>query len=266
MQVQTERILYETCPLCESSEHEEVGQASCSRHPLYSEELPSVLKWRGCRNCGHVFTEGYFNREAQDVVFERALNAQIPGQEVERNRMMSSRIVQIVSAIRGSLVGRWLDVGFGNGSLLATAEEYGYRVVGLDLRASSVELMSRMDYDVHERDLADFEDPEGFDVISLADVLEHSPFPREVVGHARRLLRREGLLFLSLPNMDSFVWKSLDQRGENPYWGELEHYHNFGRDRLYALLRTSGFEPCHYSASERFRACMDVVAVRVEER
>ena len=73
----------------------------------------------------------------------------------------------------------------------------------------------------------------------------------------------DGLLFVSMPNMDAFVWKMLDRNGENPYWSEIEHLHNFGRARLYELLRDEGFEPCRYGISERYVACMEVVARRL---
>jgi hypothetical protein len=52
----------------------------------------------------------------------------------------------------------------------------------------------------------------------------------------------------------------------NPYWGEIEHYHNFGRRRLYALLEEHGFEPARYGVSFRYRACMEVIARRSARR
>ena len=57
-------------------------------------------------------------------------------------------------------------------------------------------------------------------------------------------------------------WRLLDAAKVNPYWGELEHYHNFSRARLYALLKECGFEPIHYTISERYRVCMEVIARR----
>ena len=52
----------------------------------------------------------------------------------------------------------------------------------------------------------------------------------------------------------------LDRQKANPYWAEIEHCHNFSRSRLYALLREMGFEPVRYGISERYRACMEVIA------
>lgn len=44
------------------------------------------------------------------------------------------------------------------------------------------------------------------------------------------------------------------------YHASLEHRHNFGRTRLYALLSAMGFEPLRYGISERYRAGVEVIA------
>jgi hypothetical protein len=58
------------------------------------------------------------------------------------------------------------------------------------------------------------------------------------------------------------VRAALDAAGTNPYWGEIEHYHNFTRPRLNALLEAHGFSPIDYNISERYRSCMEVIAAR----
>lgn len=59
--------------------------------------------------------------------------------------------------------------------------------------------------------------------------------------------------------MESMVWQAKDRQRANPYWAEIEHYHNFGRRRLYALLSEMGFEPVRDGISERYRAGMEVI-------
>jgi SAM-dependent methyltransferase len=154
-------------------------------------------------------------------------------------------------------------VGFGSGALLTTAAEFGYEAVGLDLRRSSVEQMRAFGYEAHCLDLDHFHPETPFDVVSMADVLEHMPFPRKALARVHALMADQALLFVSMPNQDAFVWKMLDRAGENPYWPEIEHLHNFGRARLYDLLREEGFEPCRYGISQRYVACMEVIARRV---
>ena len=159
--------------------------------------------------------------------------------------------------------GSWLDVGFGNGSLLFTAQEWGFRPLGLDLRPASVEALQRLGIEARAADLTTLDEPGRFAVISLADVLEHMPFPRDGLVAAHRLLQPDGVLFVSMPNYDCMAWRLLDAGNANPYWGELEHFHNFSRARLETVLREQGFEPLHYAVSERYRVCMEVIARRV---
>jgi SAM-dependent methyltransferase len=257
------RIAFDDCPLCGEDEATQIAVADCSRHPLYHPTLPASMRWLRCDACSHVFVDGYFADAALEVLFAKTQPMQVPGHEVGRARLTWAKVVEDVARLLPALGGRWLDVGFGNGALLTTADEFGFEATGLDLRADSVERMRRYGYRAERCDLLDYAKGAPLDVISFADVLEHMPFPRPALLRAHELLGPQGLLFVSLPNLDAFVWKVLDSRGENPYWAELEHLHNFGRARLYQLLRATGFEPCRYGVSERYVACMEVVARRV---
>jgi protein O-GlcNAc transferase len=255
-----ERIAYGACPLCDSSDIPAVLGADCSKHPIYQPGLPPVMIWHECRNCGHVFTEGYFDAKAASLVFSMTQPNQTVGYEMERQRTISARMVERVARyVQG---GSWLDVGFGNGSLLFTAEEWGYVPAGLDLRKENVHALKQLGYEAHCLPIEQLYDQERFNIVSMADVLEHMPFPKIGLAAAHRLLRANGALFLSMPNMDNMVWRLLHAHGVNPYWGEIEHYHNFSRKRLYALLQEHGFQPMEYQVSERYRICMEVIAIK----
>ena len=254
------RIAYPGCPLCDTGDALETMVADCSAHPLYRPPLPSTQRWLTCWNCGHMFVDGYFTQDALAVLFSATHENQTPGHDAESQRYVWARVLDRVGALRGSMGGRWLDVGFGNGMLMTTAAEYGYDVAGLDLRAQSVALMAELGYDVQAIDFESYRPAAPFDVISMADVLEHMPYPARALRHAHALLREGGLLFLSMPNADAFVWTQMTRQGVNPYWGEIEHYHNFGRARLFALLEECGLRPERYGVSERYRACMEVLA------
>lgn len=221
------------------------------------------MRWLRCDACTHVFVDGYFSDAALETLFSKTQPMQVPGHEVGRARLTWAKVVSEIARLQPNLGGRWLDVGFGSGSLLTTADEFGYDTVGLDLRQDSVDRLRGYGYQAERCDLLDYVPPAPFDVVSFADVLEHMPFPGRALQRAHELLAPGGLVFASMPNFDAFIWKVLDTRAENPYWAELEHLHNFGRARLYELLRSTGFEPCRYGVSERYVACMEVVARRV---
>jgi 2-polyprenyl-3-methyl-5-hydroxy-6-metoxy-1,4-benzoquinol methylase len=254
------RIAYEACPLCDDRGMDEVGTASCAEHPRYKPELPPTLRWVRCRACGHVFVDGYFTGEALGVLYAGRNPHQTPGHDMEPARNVSARMVERVAALRPRCEGRWLDIGFGNGSLLATAAEFGWDVVGIDAREDNVRDLRALGFEAHAVDLLAYDPPERLDVISMADVLEHMAFPRQALEHVARILRDDGLLFLSMPNADCFVWQDLTRRGVNPYWAEIEHQHNFGRRRLYRLLHACGFAPLRYDVGQRYRAQMEVIA------
>ncbi|NJO53513.1 MAG: class I SAM-dependent methyltransferase [Bacteroidales bacterium] len=217
------------------------------------------MRWMLCQHCGHVFTDGYFTAEACAIIFAKTHDNQQPGFDFERQRHVSARMVSRVAKIVGE--GGWLDVGFGNGSLLFTAQEWGYAAVGLDLRPTSVDTIRQFGVEAHCVDLAEFDPGRQFSVISMADVLEHMPYPLTALRAARQLIAPGGALFLSMPSFNCPAWRFLDALQANPYWGELEHYHNFSRTRLYALLREAGFSPVSYDVSERYRVCMEVIAM-----
>ena len=219
------------------------------------------MAWLRCHTCNHVFTDGYFGADACAVIFQKTNPEQQPGYAFEQYRAVSARIVEKVARYQSG--GTWLDVGFGNGSLLFTAIEWGFTPVGLDLRPSSVEFMRSIGVECHCQDISTFQFDKPLSVISMADVLEHMPFPIEGLKAAQRLLNQDGILFLSMPAFVSPAWQLLDVQNANPYWGELEHYHNFSRKRLFDLLAGSGFEAVHYGISERYRVCMEVIARRI---
>jgi protein O-GlcNAc transferase len=259
------RHLYDACPLCAAPGIRELRQADCAGHALYTPAIPPSMTWMQCDSCQHTFTEGYWTAEALAAIFAKTHPNQKPGADMERNRGIAARIVDKVAArFIGvpSTEDAWLDVGFGNGALLFTAAEYGFHPVGLDLRPDSVTALERIGIEAHCCNLAQFiySSSRDFAVVSMADVLEHMPFPKDGLVRARALLRDDGLLFISCPNAESPLWALWEAQGVNPYWQEIEHYHNFTRTRLYALLRVTGFEPIAYSASERYRCGMEVMA------
>jgi protein O-GlcNAc transferase len=254
------RVLYTACPLCDSAEFSEIERADCTGHALYDPRLPPTMRWNECAACKHVFTDGYFTADALRILFSRTQDVQKPGTELERQRHLWAIVVSNVA--RYVKEGNWLDVGFGSGSLMFTAEEFGYRIAGIDLRESSVAAMRELGFEAHCTDIETLKAPGRVSVISMADVLEHMPFPRRGLAAARDLLRPGGVLFVSMPNAGAYVFRALTRQKANPYWSEIEHYHNFSRDRLYRLLREAGFEPVEYGVSPRYRVCMEVISIR----
>lgn len=253
-----ELSLYAACPLCNCDSFVNLRTGNCAKHQLYKPVLSASIQWMKCNRCSHVFRSGYYSEDACKLLFAYAHAHQTVGHDIEKQRVVSAKMVEKILPFKSS--GVWLDVGFGNGSLLFTAQEFGFHSVGVDLRKANVESILQFGIQAFCCDIQTIKLQVKCSVISMADVLEHMPFPVEGLKAAHALLEDNGILFLSMPNCDSMLWKVMDMQNANPYWGEMEHCHNFGRARLYALLIENGFEPLRYGISERYRACMEVVA------
>lgn len=255
-----ERHLYDACPLCGSTGFTHLGEGDCAGHALHDPRLSAKIQWKNCSTCGHVFTEGYFTDAACEIIFSRTNDSQKVGHRMEANRSISARIIDRVLPFQSA--GRWLDIGFGNGSILFTAREFGFHPIGVDLRRENVETMNGIGYEAYCADLADLDLSPACQVVSMLDVLEHVPYPKPFLQKAVSLLAPGGVCLLSMPNSDQILWDFLSLNNTNPYWGEIEHYHNFSRARLYDLLQEVGLTPVRYGISERYRACMEVIALK----
>lgn len=232
---------------------------------MWREPLEPTISWVRCGQCEHIFTDGYFTDEALEVLFSNTQNQQVVGAEIEAHRHISAKMVERVIATVGLPNDRlWLDVGFGNGSLLMTANEFGFDVFGVDLRPKNVEDLRNFGIPAYHGTLERAMENVAFEskpiVISMADIVEHEPFPQDVLRSARKLINEPGMLLISMPNAGAPLWGFLTAINLNPYWQEIEHYHNFTREKLYAELQKAGFKPLQYAVSERYRCGMEILA------
>lgn len=248
---QLERTPYTACPLCQGQEWAEARPEGDFEGP------PLCVPWQVCETCGHLFAREHTRPDA-------LLGQSQPAPELETlaaRRLVAGRVVHRICELRGAIGGLWLEARVGDGALLSAAHEFGYDVLGLDPHEATVERMNQLGLQAAAEDIAALEGEELFDVVSLVGCLERSPFPGQTLASVRRLMRPEGLLFLSLPNVDGALWRELDARGENPHWEREDCAHAFSREHLYWLLRQQGFEPCEFALSELTPVGMDVCAV-----
>ncbi len=112
--------------------------------------------------------------------------------------------------------GRLLDVGCGHGLLLDEARSRGYETVGLELsRSAARHARETLGLDVQEQPVESFVDLDGFDVVVLADVIEHLDDPVAAVDRCAGLLRPGGVLCVVTPDPSSVTARVAGRR----WWG-----------------------------------------------
>ena len=109
----------------------------------------------------------------------------------------------------GDLTGRRvLDVGCGGGILAEKFAEAGSLVTGIDLSPVAIEAARRhaeagglnIDYRVQSTSALLAQNPEPFDIITCAEVLEHVDDIRGFIRHSIEMLRPGGLYFFGTIN------------------------------------------------------------------
>ncbi len=222
-----------------------------------------------CRGCEHIFSRDYFTPDGLTVLFGKSNPSQVAGLnlDLERTRWAPSvervqlHLEQPAWAVDQAV---WLDIGCGSGGLVVTAAEFGFSAIGLDARPAAVEHLRVLGYTAEVGDLTDLEVSDPVDVVSLADVLEHVPYPRTALQRVHLALQPHGLVMVSCPNLDCGSWRKSNADGTNPYWAEIEHHHNFSPASLMRLLAEERFQPLSYHISTRYKSCMEIIARRIE--
>ncbi|HUP40047.1 MAG TPA: class I SAM-dependent methyltransferase [Vicinamibacterales bacterium] len=137
--------------------------------------------------------------------------------------------------------GRLLDIGTGGGSFPHIASQRGWKVEGCEPNRWLCE-WALEHYGLPIRPGTVFDQqypPNAYDVVTLWDVLEHTPDPKAEVREAHRLLKDEGLLVINYPDIGSWVARVMGRS-----WVFLldVHLYYFTRATIRKLLEDAGFE------------------------
>jgi predicted O-linked N-acetylglucosamine transferase (SPINDLY family)/2-polyprenyl-3-methyl-5-hydroxy-6-metoxy-1,4-benzoquinol methylase len=262
---------YSGCPLCEGASVT-LGFANCTKHPLWHEPLPPTIAWLRCAACGHVHNQSYWTETGLTEIqrSEPADTFALPPAKLEAQRAAWAPVVDKVvgllggyrTVLNGAARPTWVDVGCGDGTLIMTATDSGIAAIGLETRAAAVAKIQSLGLNTLQHDYLPLNFEITPDVLSMMDVLEQIPFPREALRKAARVLRPGGVLVVSTADMGASSWRAMEAQQVNPYWTDPERLHNFNRDQLVALLRDCGFEIADFAIPKRAMAQMEIYAVR----
>ena len=142
-----------------------------------------------------------------------------------------------------------LDIGCSSGNLGATLKkDKNATVVGIDLDKGDVELAKEKlsKATVVNIEKEDFSGLGTFDVVIMADVIEHLVDPVSVLKKVKKNLKKGGIFIFSVPNManSTIRIKLLSGKFEYKNWGLLDktHIHFYDREELERVFIESGYE------------------------
>ena len=138
--------------------------------------------------------------------------------------------------------GKILDIGCGRGLVLDVMRRGGWSTIGTELNEETASYAIKVyDLKVFTGGIIQLQLPaESLDAININQVLEHLKNPNEVLEECGRLLKKEGLLVISVPDLRSPQF-SLGK--ENWFLLDLPfHLFHFTEEGLSRLLKKNGFK------------------------
>ena len=213
------------CPLCNSNKEE---------------FLFNVGKWGKnyravkCNSCGFVFINPQPSKEEIEEHYNKNYDY-----SYMFKRKLSKNDLKDVKSIKKIKKGRLLDVGCGTGLFILAAKKNGLNVFGIDLSEKVVEYgKNKFNLDLKNKDF--LKQKGKFDLITMRYLLEHTTDPRKYIKKTSKLLDGGGLLFLKLPNINSFSSKLCKE-----YWEWMSppaHLMFFSPKKISKLLFEEGFK------------------------
>jgi SAM-dependent methyltransferase len=257
------------CVLCGGAELQVIWQGRFCDEPAnkwmrafhYSGDIEQALGDEtfvrvACRVCGMRFHRRVLTDEWLATLYaEWISSAQVDAFEADRRQtrpdaafIAGTQLVKHLLRLRhlsrahGRNPLHLLDFGCGDGKFLRLGAGLGFEVSGVDASASrraraergGIPIASSLsELDAHSRD--------GYDCVTLFEVLEHVADPRGILDALRARMRPQAVLLVEVPDCrDIVVPRSF---AEFDAVQPLEHINHFTPGTLTALCRRAGFVP-----------------------
>jgi SAM-dependent methyltransferase len=220
-----------SCPICDHTEKKKLGE---------KDDFEIFM----CRRCRSIFAETINGAEAvwdySDYYHDENLSAP------DFVHTILGEVITGFASYRQN--NRFLDVGCGAGTILEEAAKQGWDAEGLEMSPPAVEALRKRGFEIFCGTLNEASYPDNhFDVITASEVIEHVENPGEVLREMARILRPNGLLWMTTPHANGISTKTL-----GAHWSIIappEHLHLFSIKGLRGLLTDAGFNNCRFVTS-----------------
>jgi len=236
---------YRNCPCCGQDDFEVLFESNVKADD-FQKSVKTVYMIPGgrwgrhvrCRNCKFIYVNPIDKASEINKAYSQRKSTDASIIRESRLRASKSQIGLVKRYKNGTYL---LDIGCGEGFFLFNASNAGYITKGIELSQDAVEYAKReFGLDVEAKPFEELRFPEGyFDVVTLWQVLEHVPYPLVILEEVHKILKPEGMLVASTPNIEGIPAKILGKR-----WWSIRrlHINQFTIKTLTTVLKNTGFK------------------------
>ena len=206
--------------------------------------------WKRCRRCGLKYSAMQPTAQAvveycQRIAHEQRENGKAYGASEQNNaakyQAMSKTRLENIEGILGKK-DSLLDIGAGAGSFVAQALRDGWDAVGLEcLPEACSQAQSLNGVQLIQGDLYEYSSDKLFGAVTMFEVIEHLPRPREAIAKAASLLEPGGVFVIATPIGDSRYCKSI-QPINDFWWNEPGHLSYFDDAAMRWYIADAGLD------------------------
>ena len=138
-----------------------------------------------------------------------------------------------------------LDIGCATGALLSHLSGRGWRVTGVEISPCAEYAQKKRNLDVRNLPLEENNFPScSFDAVLASHLIEHLNDPRSFLTETYRILKDNGYIFITTPNISGFQARLYGSKWRSAIF---DHLYLFSKRTLANLLKSAGFkiESCH---------------------
>lgn len=220
------------CPLCSSKKHTQ------KKMHLSDQKKNTIVIV--CQKCGLYYVDDL--HKSRDHVYgknysvwgadEKKIVKLVEESKKSNFRLLLSKVQKQID-FKGKSI---LDVGTGNGYLLEVAKDMGFKeCYGLELSSDAAKIASKkFPGHIFNTPIGKLRAGKKFDVIVMADLVEHLPTIATDFKNITNHVKKGGLIVITTPNTDSLTRVAA---GKNWYQYKFEHVVYFNKKSMRYMLK-----------------------------
>ncbi len=232
-------IIERSCPDCNKKEN----------FILFTKDF---FKYRKCRFCNLIYVSPILRESNLINLYKNSSYSNSWGKilsnkiEIKFNQKKFDNLLKDIKKITKNK-GKVLDIGCAVGQFLDTLKKDGWDTYGIELNDQERKIAQKKKHQIYDQKIEENYLPrKNFDLVSILEVLEHVYNPKQVIKSIYKILKKNGLLVVIVPNADSLAANIMQSRC-NMFLG-MSHITMFDSKTLKNLIEKFSFKQIYCSS------------------